>query len=509
MTQPQTEPRRLWLLLLLCGGLWLVLCRYLALHWAVNPQYSFGWLVPALALYLGHRRWVSRPSPGLPVNGAHWLLAVVAVAFLPTWLIAQPSPDWRLISWALGLEVVALLLAVLASTGGWAWVRHFAFSAGFILTAIPWPSDLEGPLVQALMRGVASVTVVILNFSGVPALQHGNVIEVHTGLLGIDEACSGVRSLQATLMAALFLGEMNRFPWPRRLALVILGLGVALVTNIGRTFVIAWQAADKGLEAVAQWHDPAGLTLVTVCFVLVWLVALLFGGGGVQPRPTVSHQPASRLSAAVLWTLAAWFTCVFAGTEAWFRRAAPAPDNEWSLLRPPNATDVPIEPRAAEMLQADKSEAWTWLNDDTSQWVLYSFEWKPGPGRSRGLARMHRAENSRPGVGKGVVGVRGVIRVVAQGLELPFRAYTFERGSTPVHVYFCLWENGADAGQRAAFKPPRVASIEAALRGQRGLGQRVAEFCVTGLDDSNAADVAFHREVERLLLRTPQATGTD
>jgi exosortase/archaeosortase family protein len=42
-------------------------------------------------------------------------------------------------------------------------------------------------------------------------------------LIGIEEACSGVRSFQATLMISLFLGELYSFNTARRVLLVIAG----------------------------------------------------------------------------------------------------------------------------------------------------------------------------------------------------------------------------------------------------------------------------------------------
>ena len=38
-------------------------------------------------------------------------------------------------------------------------------------------------------------------------MPHGNVIETTGGFVDIDTACSGIRSLQAALMLALFFGE--------------------------------------------------------------------------------------------------------------------------------------------------------------------------------------------------------------------------------------------------------------------------------------------------------------
>ena len=63
----------------------------------------------------------------------------------------------------------------------------------------------------------------------IPAVQHGNVIEVKIGLVGVDEACSGVRSLQATLMVSVFFGELYCASWLRRIVLVLCGAPIAFL----------------------------------------------------------------------------------------------------------------------------------------------------------------------------------------------------------------------------------------------------------------------------------------
>ena len=113
----------------------------------------------------------------------------------------------------------------------------------------------------------------MLNAVGVPALLHGNVIEVSTGLVGIDEACSGIRSLQATLMIALLFGEYYRLAATRRGWLLVAGPALALFFNFVRTFVLVSVAAHAGLPTMQRWHDPTGVALLVGCFTCLWLVA--------------------------------------------------------------------------------------------------------------------------------------------------------------------------------------------------------------------------------------------
>src|SRR5207245_7250421 len=164
-----------------------------------------------------------------------------------------------LLSLSLALIVIALSLVMIFLSGGGPWLRHFAFPFLFLLVAVPWPVQAEQVVTQSLMRAVTAINVLVLNVAGTPALQHGNVIEVGSGLIGIEEACSGVRSLQATLMISLFLGELYSFPIARRALLVIAGGLLAFFCNVVRTALLVWVGAKHGARSIEAWHDPAGL----------------------------------------------------------------------------------------------------------------------------------------------------------------------------------------------------------------------------------------------------------
>jgi hypothetical protein len=96
------------------------------------------------------------------------------------------------------MSVVAVVISLCALhlAGGAPWSRHFAFPVLFFLVATPWPVQLEQLVVQSLMRADTAITIQILNLIGTLAVQHGNVIELSAGPVGIDDACTGVRSLR-------------------------------------------------------------------------------------------------------------------------------------------------------------------------------------------------------------------------------------------------------------------------------------------------------------------------
>src|SRR4051794_5481635 len=103
-----------WLLLGGLGLVWAIVIYQLSAQWSVYSEYHYGWGVPILMAYLFWERWKTRPAPvSRPSSPAWAALAAVSFVFWPTRLLHEANPIWRLTSWALGLEVIALALIVL------------------------------------------------------------------------------------------------------------------------------------------------------------------------------------------------------------------------------------------------------------------------------------------------------------------------------------------------------------------------------------------------------------
>jgi exosortase len=200
---------------------------------------------------------------------------LLAFMYLPTRLIEEATPEWRPIQWSLGFEAVGLTLCAVYLAKGWGWLRQVAFPLCFFFVAIPWPTVIEAPVIQSLTRINSAVTVELLGWFGIPAIQHGNLIEVSTGTVGVSEACSGIRSFQTSLMVSLFFGEFYAMGLWRRLLLIPAGFMLAMAFNVCRMSFLTMVAARKGVAAIAQYHDPAGIAITITCTLVLWGVSVL------------------------------------------------------------------------------------------------------------------------------------------------------------------------------------------------------------------------------------------
>ena len=499
-----------WILLFVTFGLlWSELILQLKPEWWLNPQYNYGVIVPVLVAYLLWKRWQTRPTPIEPGAKplAFLIIAAAAVLFFSIRLLADANPDWRLLSWLLAVVVIAISLSIVFLMGGRSWLRHFAFPFLFFLVAVPWPVRIEQAVVQDLMRAVTSLNVVFLQLAGVPALQHGNVIEVGTGFIGVEEACSGVRSLQATLMISLFLGELYSFKISRRLLLIVLGAILAFVCNIVRTAILVWVGTHRGVASIESWHDPAGLTILIVCLLGLWVVSLF-----MLRRPNASvNLPLARreiaphpFASASLVLIVAWLVLAEGAVQFWYRSHQSIATSHWAVAWP-NAENgyknVPIAPEAASLLQYNEGGGASWEGTDGHQWLMFFFRWFPGRTAAR-FTKVHRPDICLPASGRIMQRDNGLRMLNVNGLTLPIRSYRFEDQGAPLHVFYCYWD------ARSSYENAAAATMEdwsfrgrvrAALQGRREIGAQILEIVVWGYEDDGEANEALVRELSRVV----------
>jgi len=506
----KSTSRWLWLWAGLFLVLWLDLIRVLSQTWETREQYSYGWFVPFLAIYLLWLRWATRPAPG---NGPlHWQTVIVLVgslSLLPLRVVLEINSDWPLVSWIYALVTVGLTLHGVRLLGGLRWVRHFAFPVAFILVGVAWPNRIEKGLTQELMQVVAAITVEMLGWLDIPAMQRGNLIEVAAGVVGVDEACSGIRSFQSTWMAALFLGELYRLRWIFRGFLVLAGLATAFGFNVVRTLFLSWQASVNGLSAIDKWHDGAGLTILLVSFACLWLVCVW-----MQRAKLIEQQPTSGDQVNVdsaHWTSTMKFMgwvgviCLLSlfATEVWYRMGDA--NNQggfgWEMAFPTNKSNfkpAELTPRVVGLLRHDSGGGASWNEDDGTDWSVFFFRWEPRSVQSVIYARAHRPDVCLPGAGLKQVGDSTETILQAGEQQIPFRRYTYELNGRMLHVFFCQWENG-NKHQGVMKKSKQLDRLQTVFTGRRRVGQQTLEFILGGHASLEEAESALKMALPGLI----------
>ena len=462
------------------------------------------------------------------MGGIAIAIGMVALLILfPVRLFEVANPDWRPLDWIHTAAVATLTLLVIWTAGGWPWVKHFAFPVCFFFVAVPWITPIEEPIVQGLMRAVAAAASETITLFGIPAQLEGNLIRVQTGLVGVNEACSGVRSLQTSLMIGLLFGELKRLSVAKRCLLVLGALAIAIVANFARAFFLVWVAATQSISAVDRWHDLAGYTIVGVVFVGSLGLTAFLGRrrevesrkeevGNKDPGKKAKEPPFPRLPTFYPLFLLPTFPRLAPRDRSRRRRVGTGAHERglvarerWSARWPETAKDfhdIHLDERTRRILRFDEGRGAMWkipdLRPPTSDFrpptseesaLLYFFRWRAGS-NSALLANVHRPDVCLPASGwiqEGDYGIRSY--PVSPKFSLPFRHFLFSQGPANgrqrfAHAFYCLREdrvrNESDASlareefAQQASEWSRSERVSLVMQGRRHLGQQVMEFVV-------------------------------
>lgn len=486
---------------LLC---WWLAIRHLSSEWTLNEQYHYGWFVPILMIYLIRIRLESPPAVGASMGRIGWLgLMLPAVGLVEAMLlpVQEANPDWRLMGWVLSALAATVTLGVFHLAGGWRWTRHFLFPVLFFFTAVPWPRPIENAVMHDLMQRQAQIGAELLNWWGVMAEARGNVIALSNGVIGVDEACSGIRSLQTALMVALFVGEVFALGWARRTLFLLAGAVWALLLNTARTMILASVAGREGAAGVERWHDTVGHAALGLC--LAGLVALgWLWRARVAVRPGEMRARTSLSTVAPRLGMAAGSALVgllaigggWMGTQWWFDRheRSLGPAVAWTFESPsgqPQFDTIELSSRLRAELRYDAASACRWIDSEGRSWVAQYFRWDPGRDSVRTVA-VHDPRACLAATGKQLVQVLPAVAFSKGDVSLFFDAYWFKDAGHDVFVYNCVAEDSRREAEETGIPLSQTMSarIEAVMAGRRNMGLRRLEIAVWNARSPGEAD---------------------
>lgn len=499
---------------------WALALRASWWEWDLNAQYSYGVLVPLLSVLLLARRWPDRPKPEVPGRlgkvSALVVLSLAALVLAALQPVVISNADWRMVPAIAATCGVALTTGVIYLVGGSSWLRHFAFPVLFFLVAVPWPRPQENAIMSWLMTHNTALCVEVLQWLGYSAEQQGNLIALPGSVLGVEEACSGVRSLQSMIMVSLAVGEFFRLAAARRAALLALGIVAALAGNALRSLTLSVAACKGGGGAVESIHDGTGLAVLAGASAVVLLAGRL-----MAPRsaPSIAQTtafslpwPIGKARAAAIALLALWAIALLGG-EAWFRwheansNAAPP---IWTLSPPrqgENARDVPIAARTIDILlypNVAKSEQWR--DDNGWQWQSFYFHWPPGPTSVQSAFIVHDPRVCLGAAGFELERPLPAWTADVNGFRVPFQRYLFRDRGRPVHVFHAVVEDdGNPSAADANFSFDAGVRWRNLLAGKRNQGLRVLELAVRGPADPQKAEAAAAEWLQQRIIADKQS----
>jgi exosortase len=242
---------------------------YMILQWGQGQDYSHGFLIAPLALYLIWER--RKKLARTPVEPSWYGLIPLALGALALAIgrlgVEQMSMRFAFVLTLIGLQV--LLLGIPMS-------RVLAFPLCFLFLMVPLPQSLVNVVAFPLQLIAADLAVNALHFVGIPVLREGNVLHLPRNTLFVKDACSGLHSLVALGTLGVLFAYFFRKSWLERILLVASTIPIAIVVNAFRValtgvLTYAWgpQMADGAI------HQTEGFFTFAMAFALLMVEATL------------------------------------------------------------------------------------------------------------------------------------------------------------------------------------------------------------------------------------------
>jgi len=431
-------------------------------EWTRDPDLSHGLLMPLVCVFLLYLGLRPAGEPALGDGSALALTALLGAAALAGLWVAgllAATVDWssQVVDFMLAGSFAALGCGAVAAFAGrrTGLVRfNWTSVSAAILWALcaPLPPGTYTRLTLGLQLRVSESVVRALDLLGVAAHRQGNIIELAHGTVGIEEACSGVRSLVSCVFAAiLFSAALTRRP-AARLLLIALSVPLALVMNFLRSLALTL-LVNRGVRIEGAWHDSTGYgVLLVTAAILAWLAIALdrAPAGGATPEGTAAPAlprggglGAQAALTAVLALVAATLVIFAANTTRPARIAGAVPD--LAAMLPVTAAGWRVETdrdldRFAGILRTDHMAQRTYLRKGVSgmdQVTLYLAFWSEGQA-SVGAVASHTPDACWPGSGWVQVAVPDSLAALeVGGSELPHSQHRlFTNEGYPQQVWF-------------------------------------------------------------------------
>ncbi|MEC8043298.1 MAG: exosortase/archaeosortase family protein [Verrucomicrobiota bacterium] len=518
-------------------SLWSLLLYQLATVWQTNDQYAHGFLVPFLCLFLLIKVQPEdidiKKFSDSQKNLLCYLLGIpLVLSLFPLWLIREANSDWRLINLVLYGSVLILSLLLFSFIQNKDYdLRKFLFPLLFFIVAIPWPLATDLKLTQWLQEKISTMIVDCLLLLEHEAILEGTVIDVGIfGKVGVDQACSGINGLQASLVVSLFLGSYYSFSLIHRFLLVLGGLLIALFFNLARAFCLSFvkvkgkgQYIDNSLFSIGDFsipnlHDLVGFIETSLIFIFILLIARLSKGGlflttlGTSKSNWGNLYVCPPLPFSIMTIISVISTVV--GTEFHFM------SKEKNMLTQPKLdlaldnSDIVLKENFISrnidsQLHYEEAKSYQWQDRFRAKWNPYGFfeinhndeywqafiaHWDLG-GACEAVLSTHSPASCLP-----LTGLTQITPPVGQdpillplkvdNIEILFEAYEFSKYQSKLFVFRCFWPHKIAEGKPNLFPQGGYnfdGRIQSAIEGRRNVGGTMLALSIANIDSMESA----------------------
>jgi len=253
--------------------------------WWSSDDYSHGFLVPFIALYLV---WIKREQATLTPVSPNLRVGMPVMAVAGLLLITGDLGGVVLLQ---ELSLIVMIAGLVALLLGTAHLKNLALPIAYLLFMVKIFGDGMDGFHWPFQLLAANIGVWLLQLFGYAAYQEGVYIQLPRITLEVAAACSGVRFLVSIIAIGIPLAYLTQRSWFRRIGLVAFAVVIAILANGLRVALIGAWTYNGNVNVHGPLHILYGTFVSWAGFIALFAGAWLLGKGhdGAQ-RPPSSRQ---------------------------------------------------------------------------------------------------------------------------------------------------------------------------------------------------------------------------
>lgn len=272
----------------------------LANMWWVSDDYSHGFLIPFISLYMV---WHKRKSLELIDTAPSIAGGILLVLLAGSMLIAGSMGGVVLLE---EISLIVMILGIVLLFWGLSFLKKVALPVFYLIFMIKIFAEGSESFHWPFQLVAVNIGIKLLALAGVPVFQEAQFLQLPNITLEVASACSGVRFLVSIIAIGIPLAIFTQRSWGKRVFLVSFGVVTAIIVNGLRVALIGIWAYNGHAVVHGPMHIFQGVFVAWFGFIALFAMAWLLRDK-TQAAPT-THPRGQELRAFFQTTVLRPFT---------------------------------------------------------------------------------------------------------------------------------------------------------------------------------------------------------
>jgi exosortase len=238
----------------------------LIFDWSVDPNFSHGFLIPFVALYMV---WYKKNELSLISHEPSKAGLFIILLGMLIHIAGNVGSELFLMRFSMIITLAGIIIYYYGFKMFW----KVMIPVAYLIIMIPIPAILWNQIAFPLQLFSAKISSQTIQLLGIPIFREGNILHLANTSLEVVDACSGLRSLTSLLAltgAFAFLAPLSTF---KKWILFFSAIPIAVTVNVIRLTITGAMAAWIGPETAHGFlHDMSGLIIFGAALILVYIV---------------------------------------------------------------------------------------------------------------------------------------------------------------------------------------------------------------------------------------------